>query len=216
MSNAQTAQETQNGANMKNKSIKIAIAVILVTALVLSACGPEATPPPPTPDLNALSTQVAQTVVARITQTAAAYTPPATETVAASPTPEISATPAATATINPATCDDAKFVSDISVPDGTQMSPGQKFTKTWQIRNAGPCTWNAAYTLNYGYGSSTEAKMGGQAVALTGDVKTGEMVEVSVNLTAPNKVGTYSGYWRMRNSNGSNFGDFFTVVIIVK
>jgi hypothetical protein len=201
---------------MKTKKFTIAITVILVTTLVLSACGPEATPPPPTPDLNALATQVAQTVVARITQTAAAYTPPATETLAASATPEVSPTPAITATINPATCDDAKFVADISVPDGTQMTPGQKFTKTWQIRNAGPCTWTTGYTLNFGYGSSTEAKMNGQSVALTNEVKTGETADVSVNLTAPNKAGTYTGYWRMKNGNGSNFGEFFTVVIIVK
>jgi hypothetical protein len=201
---------------MKNKKIKISLAVILVTLLVLSACGPQATPLPPTPDLNAHSTQVAQTVIAQITKTAAAYTPPVTDTPVASPTLAISPTPTITPTANPAACDNSKFVADISVPDGTQMTPGQQFTKTWQIRNVGPCTWTTGYTLNYAYGSSTDAKMKGQPVALTNAVKTNETVDISVNLTAPSKTGTYTGYWRMRNANGSNFGEFFTVVIIVK
>jgi hypothetical protein len=201
---------------MKNAKTKIALAVILVAALLLGACGPKATPLPPTPDLDAYATQVASTVVAQITKTAAAYTPPPTNTPVASPTSEITFTPQATSTIDPAKCDNSKFIADISVPDGSQMTPKQEFTKTWQIQNIGPCTWTTAYTLIYAYGSSTDAKMNGQPVALAGEVKTGETVNVSVNLTAPSKAGTYTGVWRMKNANGSPFGDFLYVVIIVK
>jgi hypothetical protein len=201
---------------MKNTKIKIALAFILVAALLLSACGPKATPLPPTPDLNAYATEVASTVVAQITKTAAAYTPPPTNTPVASPTPEITPTPQATSTIDPAACDNSKFIADITIPDGSQMSPKQQFTKTWQIQNIGPCTWTTAYTLIYAYGSSPDAKMNGQPVALAGEVKTGETVNVSVNLTAPSKPGTYSAYWRMKNATGSPFGEFLYVIIVVK
>jgi hypothetical protein len=198
---------------MKSTKTTIAIAVITAAAILLSACGPEPTPPPPTPDLDAFATQVAATVLAQVSKTAAAYTPPATSTPEASPTPaapEATATPEASPTAG--TCDDSQYVSDVTVPDGTQMTPGQNFVKTWQIKNIGTCTWSAGYTLVYGYGE----KMNGKAVALTGDVPPGGTTEVSVNLTAPSKAGNYTAAWRMANANGYPFGAFVTVVITVK
>ena len=198
---------------MKSTKTTIAMAAITAAAILLSACGPEPTPPPPTPDLDAFATQVAATVLAQVSKTAAAYTPPATDTPEASPTPatpEATATPEASPTAG--TCDDAAYVSDVTVPDGTQMTSGQKFVKTWQIKNVGSCTWSAGYTLVYGYGE----KMNGKAVALTADVPPGGTAEVSVNLTAPAKVGSYTAAWRMANANGYPFGDFYTVVIAVK
>jgi hypothetical protein len=198
---------------MKRTKTYIALAVILATAVILSACGPESTPPPPTPDLNAFATQVAATVLAQVEKTAAAYTPPATNTPEASSTPRATATPEVSPTpTTPAQCDEAKYVSDVTVPDGTQMTPGQQFVKTWQIKNTGTCTWATGYTLIYGYGE----KMSGKAVALTSDVPPGGTTEVSVNLTAPSKVGSYTGAWRMSNAKGYPFGDFYTVVVTVK
>lgn len=198
---------------MKRTKTPIAIAVVLAAALLLSACGPEPTPPPPTPDLDAFATQVAATVLSQVSKTAAAYTPPATSTPEVPPTatqPEATATPEVTDT--PVACDNAEYVSDVTVPDGTQMAPGQKFVKTWQIKNTGSCTWAAGYTLVYGYGE----KMNGKAVALTSDVAPGATTEVSVNLTAPTKAGNYNATWRMANANGYPFGEFLIVVITVK
>jgi hypothetical protein len=152
-------------------------------------------------------------VLAQVSKTAAAYTPPATNTPEATATTQATATPAVTVTPTaPAACDLAKYVSDVTVPDGTQMTPGEKFVKTWEIKNTGTCTWGAGYTLVYGYGE----KMNGQAVALTGDVPPGGTTQVSVNLTAPSKAGTYTAAWRMANPKGYPFGDFYTVVISVK
>jgi hypothetical protein len=207
------AIKTQIGEKMKKTKTPIALVVILTAAVILSACGPAPTPPPPTPDLNAFATEVAATVIVQVEKTAAAYTPPATDTPEATGTPEATVTPDITATpTTPAQCDEAKYVSDMTVPDGTQMTPGQQFIKTWQIKNTGTCTWAAGYTLIYGYGE----KMNGKAVALTADVAPGGTAEVSVNLTAPSKVGSYTGAWRMSNAKGYPFGDFYTVVITVK
>jgi len=191
----------------------IALAALLAAAVILSACGPAPTPPPPTPDLNAFATQVAATVLAQVEKTAAAYTPPATETPEVPPTPKATATPEVSPTPTSApVCDAAKYVSDVTVPDGTQMTPGQQFVKTWQIKNTGTCTWATGYTLIYGYGE----KMNGKAVALTSNVPPGATTEVSVNLTAPTKAGSYTGAWRMSNAKGYPFGDFYTVVVTVK
>jgi hypothetical protein len=208
-----TGIETQIGEKMNRIKTHIALAVVLVAAIILSGCGPTATPPPPTPDLDAYATQVAATVLAQVSKTAAAYVPPATNTPEATVTPRETATPEVTATPTTlAACDQAKYVSDVTVPDGTQMTPGQKFVKTWQIKNTGTCTWSTSYTLIYGYGE----KMSGKAVALTGSVPPAGTTEVSVNLTAPSKAGTYTAAWRMANAKGYPFGDFYTVVITVK
>ena len=47
----------------------------------------------------------------------------------------------------PACVPDARFMADITVPDGTTIAPRTTFTKTWQLRNTGSCTWSAAFTL---------------------------------------------------------------------
>ncbi len=41
--------------------------------------------------------------------------------------------------------DNVAFVNDVSVPDGSVLSPGQSFTKTWLVRNTGTSTWGANY-----------------------------------------------------------------------
>lgn len=72
---------------------KTLVPLIVLTVLVLSACGFAA--PAPTQDPSVLYTQIAATVVANLAQTAAAasLTPAATETPLASPTAEASNTP---------------------------------------------------------------------------------------------------------------------------
>ena len=104
----------------------------------------------------------------------------------------------------PAACTDrGRFVSDLDVPDGKTIAPGQAFTKTWQIRNIGTCTWTTAYSMFF----EREEKMGGtDPVAFPKSVAPGEVLEISVPLVAPNTAGTYTGYWKFKNSNGVPFG----------
>ena len=44
-------------------------------------------------------------------------------------------------------CDIGNFVKDVTIPDGTAVAAGAKFTKTWEIKNAGTCTWNENYVV---------------------------------------------------------------------
>ena len=108
------------------------------------------------------------------------------------PTPEIE------------TCiDRAAFVTDVTVPDGADFTPGQAFVKTWRLRNNGTCTWTSSYDLVFDHGDS----MGGSAsLALPGLVHPGETIDLSVNLTAPGAEGGYIGYWLLRNNDGVLFG----------
>lgn len=97
----------------------------------------------------------------------------------------------------------AEFVVDVTVPDGSDFTPGQSFVKTWRLRNSGTCTWTSSYKLVFDHGDA----MGGPAsLSLPGLVHPGQMVDLSVNLTAPGAEGAYTGYWLLRTSEGALFG----------
>jgi ABC-type amino acid transport substrate-binding protein len=108
-------------------------------------------------------------------------------------------------------CDYMSFVADITVPDGTQVNPGQSFTKTWRIQNTGTCTWDSSYTFAFVQGNS----MGGQKQAINGSVAPGQTYDVSVNMTAPTTPGSYGSEWQMVNGQGVPFGTRVWVHIVV-
>ena len=198
------------------------VVILILMASLLFACGP-AEEVEPTLSVDAIHTFAAETVVVELTQTARAVPPTsaATATQAATATPEVTAAPSNTAapTNNPFVttptgiiCDDAAWVQDVTVPDGTQMTPGQDFVKTWLVRNTGSCTWGSGYRIIHGY----DETMDGIAEPLAGTVAPGEEVEVSVRFRAPAAVGEHSSYWRMQNAGGSAFGEFLFVTIVVR
>ena len=201
--------------------IKKGFTLIALISL-LYACGPTA-PVVPTIDTNTIHTAAAETVIAEFTQTVRAIPPTsaATATEASTDIPADTLSPTVTAvpTNNPfestpteIICDDAKWVSDVTVPDGTEMTPGQDFVKTWKIQNTGSCTWGTGYTVIFAYGE----KMSGVSEPLTSAVAPSEEVEISVRFKAPNNTGQYSSVWRMANAGNSPFGETFYVLIVVR
>ena len=67
-------------------------------------------------------------------------------------------------------CNRSKFVKE-TIPDHTVFAPGEKFQKTWTVRNDGSCTWGAGYTFRFTQGT----RMGGpKSITLDRDVKPGE------------------------------------------
>lgn len=209
---------------MKNKLPIIAVASILI----LAACAP-AISIEPTPDVLAIRTSAAYTVVAEFTLTAAVFTPtsrppteaPTQEPPTATAIEEFTNDPTQAALGTPAAlCDDYSFniaTLDVTIPDGAPVTPGQEFVKTWKIKNTGICTWGDGYQLIFSYSSPPNEDMDGQPIPLTALVEPGDEVEVSVNLKAPTTLGQYTGYWQMVNSNGIPFGkkEFIVSVKIV-
>jgi hypothetical protein len=115
---------------------------------------------------------------------------------------------AVTATQN---CDDADFVADVTIPDGTVLDPGESFTKTWRLKNAGTCSWTPSYAVVFSNGDS----MSGPATqALSATVNPGQTVDISVNLKAPSTPGDYTGYWKLRNAAGVTFATFYVDIKI--
>ena len=168
---------------------------------------------------NASLTQAAQTIEAQMTLNAQNQLPTVTGSSAeptAQPTITIAPTnttaPEATATEQP--CDQAGYVKDVTVADGTEMKPNEDFTKTWRIENLGTCTWTSGYKIIFDSGDDMDGPATQEITS--GTVDPGEQVDISIDLTAPDTPGTYLGFYQLRNEDGVVFTyDGFWVEIVV-
>ena len=107
------------------------------------------------------------------------------------------AVPTVTRVVSPTpACDQALFVKDVTIPDGTVVAPSTTFKKTWRLRNIGTCTWSG-YTLVFDSGEAMSP-----VIDPIGTVAPGVEVDVSVTFTAPTTNNTYRSYWRVRNASG--------------
>lgn len=205
---------------MKTKTI---LSTILIT-LLLAACGAQVTPSEPTPDVAAVRTSAASTVVSQFTLTAAVFTPTIPAEPSETPAAETAEAPTATqeAVVEAATgteeglCDLLSYdVSsiDVNIPDNTVMTPGQDFVKTWRVKNNGTCPWGAGYALTF---TGTGTKMDGQFIAFTEVIQPGQEVEVSVQFKAPTQAGNYVSTWTMTNPRGVTFPEAIYVKITVQ
>ena len=162
---------------------------IVLTVLLLSACGaqtPEASTATPSP-------------------LPATDTPKPTST----PIPEDTPTPATEVTIAPTATEippenapdcinEAAFVSDVTIPDNSDINAGQAFTKTWQIRNTGTCIWWSGYTLSH----YSENALGAPESVPLPRTNSGETADISIDLIAPDTAGTYQGNFVINNPDG--------------
>lgn len=140
------------------------------------------------------------TMLSTLTPTAI-VTLPTINTPYTSLTQTSASTPLPTST--KASCDEISFITDITIVDGETMAPNQPFTKTWRFRNSGTCIWTTNYALVFVSGD----QLGGEPVVyLDHNVAPGEMVDISIELQAPNELGRYKSDWVMRNASGELFG----------
>ncbi len=202
---------------MKIKIIAVLLFIFLMVSISCNlpfAISP--VEPTETKERRLNATRIAETIMADLaTGTAAAVPvatltstptiPPAAATRTSQP-PEVAAPPANTPTSTQVElpCNQAVFLADVTIPDGTDIQTGTGFTKTWRLQNSGSCAWNSNYHAVFESG----ARMGApDAVAVTGGtVPNGGWVDITVNLTAPAAPGTYRGNFRLRSPDGVLFG----------
>jgi len=95
----------------------------------------------------------------------------------------------------------ACFVNDVSIPDGTIVSPGEYFVKTWRFANKSNFTWPKGTSLVHVGG----AKIGAEKIEVSG-VDALTETEISVPMTAPNKKGVCDTHYRFVTPDGVEFG----------
>lgn len=131
------------------------------------------------------------------------------------PPPTSTNPPVPSATTIP--CYQAKFIADISIPDDTKLPPGMDFIKTWRIWNTGYCNWDTDMLIFFDNGTlMSKAK----EYYLDKAVPSGEMVNISLAMKAPEEPGTYMSSWRFKSPKGDLFGvgdqniPFYTRIIV--
>lgn len=150
-------------------------------------------------NLPILATQAAQTALPDdATETPRPATP--TEVILAVETNVVEQTPDATIPCYRAA---AGAPLDVSVPDGTQFSPGDRFTKTWRLTNAGSCTWESDYSVVW-FAADAIGVTGEQPLAET--VPPGGSIDISVDMVVPEEPRMYQSYWKLRSADGELFG----------
>ena len=155
------------------------------------------------------ATEPATTQVVELTQS-----PSPTNT----PVPTHTQTSSILLTTTPVVCPDfngitkfennARFVADLTIPDGTVLSPGKGFVKTWYVQNTGTSTWTLDYVAAFGKGESMSALL---PFHFPSDVSPRQCVEISIQMVAPKVVGSYFGLWLLQISERKDttfgFGD---------
>src|SRR5258706_2324406 len=174
---------------------KLAIALIMLTAMIAVA-GINKAPE----ELLALTW--AQTLVIPITGATEAAAPATAEAQSATstvPTPEFTVTPGTPRPTNFRDCTNSGvFVTDVTIPDNSEMVGDTVFTKTWRIENTGTCIWASDYSVTNYAGESMSAPA---SVPLTLTYP-GQTVDISIPLRAPNTIGTHKGYFVIKNPAG--------------
>ena len=187
-----------------NKSF---VASCLLAILILSACNLSQDNPLPEGKPGALYTEAAMTVSVKLTADGIGK-PQSAQTLS----PEETVSPAAASTLTSGggdesksgTCDQVKFVKDVTIPDDMNLAPGEKFTKTWRLQNAGSCPWTIGYLLYFESGDSMGAPASLELTSET--IQPGDTVDVSIDMIAPQEPGAYQGNWKIRNVKGDGFG----------
>ncbi len=188
---------------MKLMPIKISSLLVIILALILSACGASSGNNSTIATAVALTVQAQNTQQAQFTPTSIApvpsfLTPPTDQPTLAPPT-----APPTSSSGSYTPCNSANFIQDTTIPDGTIEQPGAVFMKTWRVKNSGSCAWDSSYQLVF---ISGDIMGGGYVMNFPGYAAPGDTVDIPLQLTAPADNGTYTGFWKLQSPNKQIFG----------
>jgi len=194
------------------------LAVILLAAILLSACNLPGQPAESNLDIIVEQTKTAMAVSLFLTATAqpaATDIPPTMEapTAEATTAPPAETQPSPTASVAaqivtpPATslpgCVNLAKLETETVPDLSIFGPNQEFIKTWTLRNVGTCVWNPDYSLIFVRG---ERMSGTSPVPIGQTVPPGNTLQIFLPQTTPANPGVFQGEWMLRSTDGIEFG----------
>ena len=103
------------------------------------------------------------------------------------------------------------FFQDLTLPDGTQVTPGERLDKRWLVQNAGTCNWDERYEIRLEAGPN----MGVPATQALFPARSGLDVTIRMNFIAPDEPGTYRSAWQAYDPDGVAFGDPFFIEVVV-
>ncbi len=103
----------------------------------------------------------------------------------------------------PAGCTNrAKFVNDVTIPDGTPVKRGEWITKTWTLENYGTCPWNENYKVVW---NNDDIENQQQLFDIGVDLEPGEQGEISVSFPVQGSDLTHISFL-LAGPDGQTFG----------
>jgi hypothetical protein len=102
-------------------------------------------------------------------------------------------------------------VEDLTIPDGTQVAPGQIIDKRWRVENVGDCNWNEFYRLRLVAGPD----LGSPSEQALYPARSGTQAMIRAFFVAPAEPGVYRSAWQAYDPQGRPFGDTVFIQIIV-
>ena len=171
------------------------ILLLLPILFLTLACSPQTTPTPFRPPTQSQPTQVI--ILATTTPIPSFVTIVPTETIA--PTVE-----------GPCT-NGLSFLNDITIDDGTSVTPNTAMDKQWLVQNSGTCDWDSTYKLKWVGGNP----FGVSEIQPLFPAKAGNQATLQILFTAPIEPGAYESAWQAVDPQGNFFGDLVFIKIVV-
>jgi photosystem II stability/assembly factor-like uncharacterized protein len=107
----------------------------------------------------------------------------------------------------PVTNDCSRFISDVTIPDGTVVAPGETVQKTWQLENCGDTTWNGYRAIRI------DGTFGPESFDAP-SVSPGERADIGVEITAPTEPGMHRTVYKLEGPRGQFGTNFFIQVTV--
>ncbi|WP_433309099.1 NBR1-Ig-like domain-containing protein [Micromonospora sp. CA-269861] len=100
--------------------------------------------------------------------------------------------------------DSSKFISDVTIPDGTRVRVNSQFVKVWALKNVGKVAWHNRFLARTNPTADADGCQVPDRVAI-GDTPPDEQVMISVEVTAPSRPGKCWVSWKMVDENGQEY-----------
>lgn len=182
--------------------------ILVFVGVAVSACSTQRKIVPTLSPIVITSISISATDTPAPTNTSTATN---TSTPTHTPRPTYTPRPVHTPTPTPECEFDATYLKDVTIPDNTRLEPGEEFVKTWLVENSGTCHWSSDVTVAFQSGDKMSARQSGTLGRM---IRTGDEVNISIPMEAPDQPGKYRSTWRFYDTNGTPFGDQLTVMII--
>jgi len=107
---------------------------------------------------------------------------------------------------------DCRFVSHVTIDDGSKIRANENFVKTWRLRNTGMLKWPiGTRLLRVSFRDDFKCASEVNVVECESE---GE-VEVSVPMVAPGELGLYESFWKVALPSGKKFGQRLRCQVLV-
>jgi hypothetical protein len=100
----------------------------------------------------------------------------------------------------------------VTIPQGTTVTPGTPFIKTWRVRNTGSCQWGRSYLLIFQAGDP----MGAPPNSVVPFTSPGALADISLTLIAPAHTGSSFARWALQDGAGDRLLDLELVITVVQ